>query len=258
MKQTIHKYRKIGIILACATALPACSAADRIAQIGSPPPLSRIKNPVEHVGYKPVRLPMPEVKPVIHQANSLWRSGARAFFDDQRAKEIGDILTVKVDITDKAKIANTTTQTRAGTENTAITKLAGVASKIAKIAGGIPLLGLDIDPTNLVDTNSNSSYTGNGTVDRAEELEVSVAAIVTQILPNGNMVLEGKQEVRVNNEIRVMVVAGIIRPEDISATNTVDSAQMAEARISYGGRGPLTQVQAPRYGQQFFDIILPF
>ena len=258
MKNTTNKYRKIGIILACATALPACSAAERINQIGSPPPLTRIKNPVENVNYRPVRLPMPAVKPVVHQANSLWRSGARAFFDDQRAKDIGDILTIKVDITDKATIANTTTQTRAGTEDTSITRLAGVAAKVAKFAGAIPLLGLNIDPENLVDTSSKSSYTGNGTVDRAEVLEVSIAAIVTQILPNGNMVLEGKQEIRVNNEVRVLLVAGIIRPEDISATNTVDSAQMAEARISYGGRGPLTEVQAPRYGQQFFDIIMPF
>jgi len=247
-----NKYKKIALLLAITTALPACSAADKIAGIGKAPTLSRIKNPVEQSGYRPVRLPMPEIKPVIHQANSLWRSGARAFFDDQRAKDVGDILTVSVDITDKAKIENTTTQTRTGTQTVGIDSLAGVAAKLASI---IPLA---VDPAKLVGTNSNSTHSGAGEVDREEELEVSISVIVTQILPNGNMVIEGRQEIRVNNEVRELIVAGIIRPEDISATNTITSTQIAEARISYGGRGQITDLQQPRYGQQFLDIILPF
>ncbi len=252
MTQTKSKLCKIGLLLTAATALSACSAADRISQIGKPPPLTRIQNPVEQSGYKPVRLPMPDTKPIIHQANSLWRSGARAFFDDQRAKDVGDILTVNVEITDSAKIENKTTRSRTGNEALGINNLFGIANQASKI------LPLGIDQSKLVDANSNSSTSGEGTVDREEELEVSVAAIVTQILPNGNMVIEGKQEIRVNNEVREMLVAGIVRPEDISATNTINSTQIAEARISYGGRGQISDVQAPRYGQQFLDVILPF
>ena len=249
-QQTKHK--KIFLLMLTASTLSACSAADRINQIGTPPPLTRIENPVESSGYRPVRLPMPDIKPTIHQANSLWRSGARAFFDDQRAKEVGDILTVSVEITDSAKIENTTTKERTGTEAVGVGALAGIASQISKI---IPF---NVDQSNLIDVESASKHNGTGTVDREEELEVSLAAIVTQILPNGNMVIEGRQEIRVNNEVRELLVAGIVRPEDISATNTINSTQMAEARISYGGRGHITDVQAPRYGQQFLDIVLPF
>lgn len=252
MTQTKNRHTKIAFILATAAALSACSTAERIAAIGKPPPLSSIQNPVEQSGYRPVRLPMPEIKPVVHQANSLWRSGARAFFDDQRAKEVGDILTISVDITDKAKIENTTTRSRTGEEDVGISSLAGIAAKVAS------LLPLAIDPANLIKTSSTSTHSGTGKVNREEVLKVEIAALVTQILPNGNMVIEGRQEIRVNNEVRELLVAGIVRPEDISATNTVNSAQMAEARISYGGRGQITDMQQPRYGQQFLDIVLPF
>jgi len=253
MAQIKNRYKKLALLLATATTLSSCGAADRIAGIGKPPPLTRIENPVEQSGYRPVRLPMPDIKPVVHQANSLWRSGANAFFDDQRAKQVGDILTVDVKITDKAKIDNTTTRSRTGEENVGSNSLvAGVAAQIASV---IPF---NVDPSNLLNSTSNSSSTGTGSVDREEELDVSIAAIVTQILPNGNMVIEGKQEIRVNNEVRELIVAGIVRPEDISATNTVSSTQMAEARISYGGRGQISDMQQPRYGQQFLDIILPF
>ena len=253
MAHVKNSTKKIALIVAAATTLSACGAADRIAGIGKPPPLTRIQNPVEQSGYRPVRLPMPAATPVIFQANSLWRSGANAFFDDQRAKQVGDILTVAVSITDKAKIDNTTTRSRAGEENVGSNSLvAGVASQVASI---IPF---SVDPSNLLNSTSNSSSTGTGSVDREEELDVSIAAIVTQILPNGNMVIEGKQEIRVNNEVRELIVAGIVRPEDISATNTISSTQMAEARISYGGRGQITDMQQPRYGQQFLDIVLPF
>ena len=116
----------------------------------------------------------------------------------------------------------------------------------------------DINTSSLVDADSSGSHRGTGTIERGEEIELQVAAIVSQILPNGNLVIQGRQEVRVNFEVRELQITGVIRPEDITSGNSISSEKIAEARISYGGRGQITDMQQPRYGQQFFDIIFPF
>ena len=115
-----------------------------------------------------------------------------------------------------------------------------------------------VDPMDLVDIDTRSVHEGEGSVEREETINLKVAAIVTQTLPNGNLVIRGRQEVRVNFEVRELFIAGVIRPEDITADNTIDSSKVAEARIIYGGRGQLTDVQQPRYGFQLLDIIYPF
>ncbi|MGI9412856.1 MAG: flagellar basal body L-ring protein FlgH [Hyphomicrobiales bacterium] len=236
-----------------AMGLAGCSSVvDRVTTIGTPPPLSAIKNPTKQPGYKPVRLPMPEPVAYVHQPNSLWRSGARAFFEDQRAARIGDILTVNVTIDDKAELENATSRTRTANEAMGIDQLAGFNLSLARVLPNSP------NPSDLIDVDSATVTQGSGAVDREEEVKTDVAAVVTQVLPNGNLVIEGRQEVRVNFEVREIVVAGIVRPEDISAENTIASQKIAEARISYGGRGQITDVQQPRYGQQFLDILLPF
>jgi len=232
--------------------LAGCAVGDRLANIGAAPALSAIENPTAQAGYRPVSLPMPTPERITYQPNSLWRSGARAFFRDQRASRIGDILTVKIDITDSASVDNATTRTRANSEEAGLDNFLGYEGSLGAI------LPEAVVPGSLVGVDSASSSAGSGKVDRTEKIALTVAAVVTQILPNGNMVIEGSQEVRVNFEIRELIVSGVIRPEDITAANTVAHSQIAEARISYGGRGQLTDVQQPRYGQQVYDVLMPF
>jgi flagellar L-ring protein precursor FlgH len=227
-----------------------CSSIDRLSAIGEKPSLTSIDNPTTQPGYKPVQMPMPKPEAVSYNANSLWRNGSRAFFRDQRAHQVGDLLTVTVNFTDKANIANETVRSRTNKEDSGITDFAG-----SKLLGGTASKVL---PGRLLTADSTSSSDGKGTVQRQEALQTSVAAVVTQTLPNGNLVVEGKQEIRVNFEIRELVVAGIVRPEDIQSDNTIDSSKIAQARIAYGGRGQLSDVQQPRYGQQVMDVLLPF
>jgi len=229
--------------------LGGCAAWDRLRLIGDTPPLSAINNPTAAPGYKPVQMPMPAPQPAVYQPNSLWRTGSRAFFKDQRAHQVGDILTITVNIADKAAIENETQRSRTNKEDSGIDNFFGKAK--------VPIMNAAV-PTRIFSGDSTSSSDGKGSVDRKEALQTNVAAVVIQVLPNGNLVVEGKQEVRVNFEVRELIVAGIVRPEDIQSDNTIDSSKIAEARIAYGGRGQITDVQQPRYGQQVLDVILPF
>jgi len=239
-------------VLASITAslLSSCAAIDRLKNIGEQPALTSVDNPTTRPGYKPVQMPMPAAQPASYNPNSLWRNGSRAFFKDQRAQQIGDILTVMVNITDKANIANETQRSRANTEDSGITNFLG--SNTIKTPASAIL------PGRILTADSTASSDGKGSVNRQEALQTNVAAVVTQVLPNGNLVVEGKQEIRVNFEIRELIVAGIVRPEDIQSDNTIDSSKIAQARIAYGGRGQITDVQQPRYGQQVLDVVLPF
>jgi flagellar L-ring protein FlgH len=250
------KYRRLSrialtgaslLILSFAT---GCSSIDRLSQIGEKPKLTEIENPTTQPGYKPVAMPMPKPETVSYNANSLWRNGSRAFFKDQRAHQIGDLLTVTVNITDQANFANETQRSRTNKEDSGITDFIG-----AKTLGA---QAQKILPGRILTADSTASSDGKGTIQRQETLQTNVAAVVTQVLPNGNLVVEGKQEIRVNFEVRELIVAGIVRPEDIQSDNTIDSSKIAQARISYGGRGQVTDVQQPRYGQQVMDVLLPF
>ena len=229
--------------------LGGCAAFDRIKNIGQPPPLSAVDNPTARPGYKPVQMPMPAAQPASYNPNSLWRNGSRAFFKDQRAHQIGDILTVKVNITDKANIDNETKRSRDNKEDSGIDNFFG--------KGKVPIMNAAV-PTRIFTADSTASSEGKGSVNRQEALSTNVAGVVTQVLPNGNLVIEGRQEIRVNFEIRELIVAGVVRPEDIESDNTIDSSKIAQARIAYGGRGQISDVQQPRYGQQVLDVVLPF
>src|SRR3981081_4657843 len=246
----INRIILTGALLTLGTLASVCSSIDRLSQTGKKPKLTEIENPTTQPGYKPVQMPMPKPEQASDNANSLWRNGSRAFFKDQRAARIGDILTVTVNITDKANIANETQRSRSNREDSGITDFVG-----AKTLG---VQAQKILPGRILTADSTASSDGKGSVNRQEALQTNVAAVVTQLLPNGNLVVEGKQEIRVNFEIRELIVAGIVRPEDIQSDNTIDSSKIAQARIAYGGRGQITDIQQPRYGQQVMDVLLPF
>ncbi len=227
-----------------------CTTFDKLKEIGQPPPLSPVSNPTTTPGYKPVQMPMPTPQPASFNPNSLWRNGSRAFFNDQRAHEVGDIMTVKVNINDTAQFQDQTQVQRTSTEDSGITNFIG-ANTIAHPAKAIL-------PGSIITADTNSQSNANGTINRQDQLLTNVAAVVTQVLPNGNMVIEGKQEVRLNSEMRVLLVAGVVRPEDIESDNTINLAKIAEARVAYGGKGILTNIQDPPWGQQALSVLLPF
>ncbi|GHA14672.1 flagellar L-ring protein 1 [Devosia pacifica] len=241
---------KLTTLLAATAMLAGCNTTDRLANVGNAPPLTQINDPTTVAGYQPVRMPMPEPIQDTYQPNSLYRTSARGFFKDERAHRVGDILTVVVTIDDRAAIDNQTQRSRNSTNSAGMGGIFGAA--VTNLSGG------SIEPSGAIDINSGVQDTGAGSVNRSESLETSVAAVVTQVLPNGNLVIEGRQEVRVNFEVRDLIVAGIVRPSDIQSNNTIPSSKIAEARIAYGGRGQITDVQQPRYGQQVLDAILPF
>ena len=239
-----------GALLLLGSVASGCSAIDRLSQIGETPKLTAVDNPTSAPGYKPVQMPMPKPETVSYNANSLWRNGSRSFFKDQRAHQVGDLLTVTVNITDQANFANETQRSRTNKEDSGVTDFLG-----SKLLGA---QAQKVLPGRILTADGSSSSDGKGSIQRQETLVTNIAAVVTQVLPNGNLVVEGKQEIRVNFEIRELIVAGIVRPEDIQSDNTIDSSKIAQARIAYGGRGQLSDVQQPRYGQQVLDVLLPF
>src|ERR1700726_5313272 len=245
---SINRFALAGTLLTIVSIAGGCSSIDRLTQIGEQPKLSKTENPTTKPGYKPVQMPMPKPEAVSYNANSLWRNGSRSFFKDQRAHQIGDLLTVTVNITDQANFANETQRSRTVTEDSGITAFLG-----SNLLAGKTAL-----PGRLLTADATANSDGKGSIQRQETLQTNIAAVVTQLLPNGNLVVEGKQEVRVNFEMRELIVAGIVRPEDIQSDNTIDSSKIAQARIAYGGRGQITDVQQPRYGQQVLDVLLPF
>ncbi len=244
---------RLGALVLATFSLSACgSTLDRLSAVGEPPRLTTIQNPAASPEARAVQMPLPAPVEIRHNPNSLWRTGSRHFLKDQRASQVGDIVTVNIEIQDSAAISNTTTRSRTSAETSGLPSFLGFESELDKI------LPDAVDPSSLIDLSSSGSSEGSGSVNRDEDINLSIAAIVTQLLPNGNLVIVGRQEIRVNYELRELQVAGIIRPEDIASTNTIEFDQIAEARVAYGGRGQISDLQQPRYGQQVFDIIWPF
>lgn len=244
---------KATIISLLALSLAGCSSTvERLKRVGKEPDFAKLEVPIDEEQLSPAEKEEMN-KQHVRRTNSLWQPGATSFFRDSRAWRVGDILRVKVDITDKATLANSTKQGRNNSETGDVNAFFG--KKRAMIA----TLGLDKDNVSqILNTASKRDTSGSGNIDRKETISTQVAVMVRQVLPNSNLVIEGHQEVRVNSELREVKIAGIIRPKDIGSDNSIDSNQIAEARISYGGRGVVSDMQQPRVGSQVADIINPF
>jgi flagellar L-ring protein precursor FlgH len=183
------------------------------------------------------------------QDSSFWQDASADLFRDPRATRVGDVVTVKISIKDKASFDSTSQRSRDSTNNLAYDLKYDLNTGLIKGKG---------DGTIASNLESKTATKGEGAITRSESIELLVAAVVTEVLPNGNLVVSGSQEVRVNYEMRVLSVAGVLRPRDIATDNTVSYDKIAEARISYGGRGRITEVQQPGWGHQLLDLIAPF
>lgn len=226
---------------------------DAARRASSPPALSPVGSPAGLAGAGAGTIPMPE--PAAYEApapNSLWRAGSRSFFNDQRASRVGDILTVSIEIDDSAEVSNSSNRSREGSTSAGVSNFFGLERTLGTIFNGA------FDAENMVSADAESEHRGAGAINREEKIELTVAAVIVDRLSNGNLVIAGRQEVRINGEMRILTVSGVIRPEDISASNTINHTQIAEARISYGGRGTISAVQRPNWGQRVGDAITPW
>lgn len=235
--------------LAALCLLVACG---RLEQVGRAPGFSALEGSNQHHALYSAALPLSAAQGGPGAQSSLWSAERGALFGDRRAAGRGDILTVVIQIDDSASIQNTTERSRDGAESAGLPSLFGIPQRLdARLPEGASM-------AEAVDAESRSSYQGSGSVSRNEELELRIAATVVEDLPNGVLRIEGQQEVRVNNELRELTLSGYVRPVDISRQNEITYDKIAGARISYGGRGQITDVQQPRYGQQVADVLLPW
>ncbi len=263
----MRSIQSFAVILLAGASLTACAAVDRAAYIGQAPPMNAINNQAALTGAGGVDGPIGQSSDAARLAraaaiaqaqsrqtnpNSLWQSNSATFFGDPRAAEIGDILTVAINITDRAQISNQTARARTSAEDSDLTNFFGGEAALSQFFNDA------VQPGSLASFGTTSSTQGSGSVNRSETIELTAAAIVVDVLWNGNMVIHGRQEVRINNEVRELLISGIVRPEDIAADNTIDHQQIAEARISYGGRGHISEMQRPPVGQELYNLLWPF
>ncbi|WP_407493739.1 flagellar basal body L-ring protein FlgH [Pseudooceanicola sp. MF1-13] len=233
-------------------ALIALSACGRQDHLGKPPSFTPTRASTEHNAMMDPGLPFRTIEEPPVVGASLWMDNRQSLLGDRRAVKRGDIMTVVIEIDEKAEISNSTSRSRSGNESMQVPQLLGIPQRIdTELPDGASM-------ANAVQLGSSSDSSGNGSVRRNEKLTLRVAAVITDVLPNGVLQIEGSQEVRVNFELRELIVTGYVRPEDISRQNEITYDKIASARVSYGGRGQITDVQQPRYGKQVADMILPF
>ncbi|MGB0959139.1 MAG: flagellar basal body L-ring protein FlgH [Halocynthiibacter sp.] len=228
------------------------ASCKRLENIGKTPDLSSTTGSNEQ--YAMMATPIPETTRTSMPSDhaSLWSKNRHSLLGDRRAAGRGDIVTVSIEINDKAEISNTSSRGRDGSESMQIPNLLGIPQRIRENTGS------RVDLANALQTKSKSSSSGTGSIKRNEKLTLKVAATVIDVLQNGILRIQGSQEIRVNFELRELLISGYVRPEDISRKNEITYDKIASARVSYGGRGQISDMQQPRYGQQISDVLLPF
>ncbi|MEO1239780.1 MAG: flagellar basal body L-ring protein FlgH [Pseudomonadota bacterium] len=244
----VFAHTGIAIVL-CAIGAAGCA---RLEQIGEVPPLTATGSSAEVIAMSSAPFPANSTALRSQDRASLWGAGRESLFGDRRAQARGDIMTVVIEIDDSANISNATGRSRSGSEDLSINSLFGIPQRLD------PVLPTGATLADAADVSSSSASSGQGSVSRTEQLTLRVAATVTEVLPNGVLRIQGTQEVRVNFEVRELTITGYVRPEDITRQNEITYDKIAAARISYGGRGQISDVQQPRLGQQAADILLPF
>lgn len=235
-----------------ALSLAACSAAQKADLRPEISDMTLDGGVMPEIDQVSVPMPPPDVAPPRDRAQgaSLWQGGSDSFFDDQRASQVGDIVTINITIDDTARLTNQSSRSREGSATIANPSLFGAQ---------LPdLSGAEGDPENLLELGSDFARSGEGEINRNERIRLRLAALVVQLLPNGNFVIAGRQEIKVNEEIRELRVAGIVKPQDISPDNSIPYDKIAEARITYGGRGQLSRQQRTSYGEGALNILLPY
>jgi flagellar L-ring protein precursor FlgH len=237
------------LILFIALALAGCA---RLGQVGKAPDFTPLEGTDQHYAVYSRALPLSTEGDGPGEASSLWAADSESLFGDRRAARRGDILTVVIEINDSAEFSNQSGRSRSGSQSMGIPSLFGIPQRLdARLPEGATM-------AEAVKTNSASTFRGDGSTARQERLTLRVAATVVEELPNGVLRIEGQQEVRVNYELRELIVTGYVRPADISRQNEISYDRIAGARVSYGGRGQITDVQQPRWGQQVTEHVLPF
>lgn len=243
-----RRHRAGAALLAC-LACVACAGG----MPGDPPRLSPVADPtMDATGRRAVTLPMPDPADRRSSSNALWPAGARQFFTDPRAQRVGDIVTVLIQIDDRAQMANTSETSRESERQAGIQAFFGLETLPSRVLPGA------FDPSRMIDTESSGSFQGQGRIQRNERVDLTLAALVVQVLDNGNLVVAGRQEIRVNDEVRELLVSGVVRPQDINAANQVRHEHLAEARVSYGGRGRASDAQRPAWGERVIQAVSPF
>ena len=240
------------VLACCLIATVATSGCARFDHIGKPPTFSPATATKEHNAMLSPGLPLRVDPETPTEAASLWSGARQSLLGDRRAIQQGDILTVVIEIDEEAEISNETDRSRTGSESLGIPQLFGLPQRVNRNLPDGATLG------DAVSINSSSASSGDGSVKRNEKLTLRIAATIVDVLPNGVLSISGSQELRVNFELRELLVSGYVRPEDISRQNEITYDKIASARVSYGGRGQITDVQQPRIGQQVLDVILPY
>jgi flagellar L-ring protein precursor FlgH len=210
-----------------------------------------------NVSNRVTALALPPPKTV----GSLWQeeNGRAYLYEDLRAMRVGDILTIKIV---EKHAGSKSADTKAERESTLNNSLAGTAGTTGQPMGyiGIPGVRLGAEALSALGVNASSKnkFGGKGATSRADTLTGTISTIVTEVLPNGDLRIEGKREVTVNSETQLMSISGIVRRVDVDTKNTVLSSAIADAKIEYSGLGVVDDVQRPGWLVRVLDWVSPF